>query len=123
MTSSFKTEEDVIKDSINNKKPTIERDLTVAKLLLKQKSGDGGNVHDHLRFLLSKIIDERPKNVMDHFEEFSRVVQKEKNRNSNNLLAGTYVEPDSLKRAQSHHQCFDVRSYYVFKPLLIVCVL
>ncbi|KAG4072126.1 hypothetical protein HA402_015625 [Bradysia odoriphaga] len=107
MSSSFKTEEDVIKDSINNKKPTIERDLTIAKSLLKQKSGDGGNVYDHLTFILSKIIDERPKNVMDHFEEFSRVVQKEKNRNSNSLLASTYVEPDSLKRATSLNQCCD----------------
>lgn len=109
MTSSFKTEEDVIKDSVNNKKPTIERDLTIAKSLLKQKSGNGGNVYDHLRCILSKVIDERPKDVMDHFEEFSRVVQKGKNRNSNNLLASTYVEPDSLKRATGLNQCVGVR--------------
>lgn len=108
MTSSFKTEEDVIKDSIKNKKPTIERDLTIAKALLKQQSEGGENVYDHLSSILSKVIDERPKNVMDYFEEFNRIVRREKNRSSNTLLSGTYVEPDGLKCAKSFFQCFNV---------------
>lgn len=108
MASSFKTEEDVIKDAIKNNKPTIQRDLVITKTFLKQQSAGGDNVYDHLRSILCKVIDERPKNVMDYFEEFSRVVGMEKNRNSNSLLADTYVEPDSLKCAKTHLRCFNV---------------
>lgn len=115
MTSTFKTEEDVIKDSIRNNKPTIERDLASTKALLKQQSAGGDNVYDHLTSILSKVIDERPKNVMDYFEEFNRVVRKEKNRNSNSLLSATYVEPDALKSANSLLRCFSVSSEIFFQ--------
>lgn len=108
MASAFKTEEDVIKDSIKNNKPTVERDLVITKTFLKQQSAGGDNVYDHLKSILSKVLDERPQNVMDYFEEFSRVVRMEKNRNSNSLLADTYVEPDSLKCAKTHLRCFFV---------------
>lgn len=108
MSSSFKTEEDVIKDTIKNKKPTIERDLTITKSLLKQQSDGGDNIYDHVSAILSKVIDERPKNVMDYFEEFNRVVRNEKNRNSNSLLSGTYVEPVGLKFAKCFLECFEV---------------
>lgn len=107
MSTSFKTEEDVIKDSIKNQKPTVERDLITAKTFLKQQSNGGENVYDHLASILSKIIDERPKNVMDNFEELNRTIRAEKNRNSN-TLATTYVEPDNLKGANSFVQCFNV---------------
>ncbi len=110
MSKPFKTEEDVIKESINNKKPTIERDLVIAKTLLKQQSTCGDNIYDHLASILSKIIDERPKNVMDNFEEFNRMVRKGKNRNGNDLLSSTYVEPDSLKSATSFDKCVRVSS-------------
>lgn len=108
MSSSYKIEEDVIKDSIKNKKPTTERDYVITKTFLKQQSEGGDNVYDHLKSILSKVIDERPKNVMDYFEEFSRVVRKEKNRNSNSLLSNTYEEPDSLKCAKTLLNCFSV---------------
>lgn len=110
MSSSFKTEEDVIKDSIKNNKPTIERDLTITMAFLKQQSTGGDNLYDHLSSILSKVIDERPDNVMDYFEEFNRVVRRDKNRNTNSLLSGTYVEPDSLKCAKSLLRCFNVSS-------------
>lgn len=108
MTSSFKTEEDVIKDAIRNKEPSVARDLTITKTFLKQQSKGGDNVWDHLSSILCKIIDERPTNVMDDFEEFNRIVRRDKNRNPNTLLATTYVEPDSLKRAKTFLQCLIV---------------
>lgn len=110
MSSSFKTEEDVIKASIKNKEPSVPRDFTITKTFLKKQSKGGDNVYDHLSAILSKIIDERPTNVMDYFEEFNRIVRRDKNRNPNTLLAGTYVEPDCLKCAKSFVQCFHVSS-------------
>lgn len=104
----LKTEKDVVEDSMKSKKPTTQRDLITAKGILKQKSAGGDNVYDHLSALISKIIDERPKNVMDNFDELNRVVRMEKNRNPNKLLAATYVEPDSLKGAISTDQCIKV---------------
>lgn len=117
MTSPFKTEEDVIKDAIRNKEPSVARDLAITKTFLKQQSKGGDNLYDHLSSILCKVIDERPTNVMDYFEEFNQTVRREKNRNPNTLLAATFVEPDSLKSAQSLLQCVIVSSIFCVKTL------
>ncbi|KAJ6636267.1 Radial spoke head protein 6 like A [Pseudolycoriella hygida] len=106
MSSSFQTEEDVVKDCIKNENPTVERDFVITKAFLKQQSEGGENLYDHLSAILFKVINERPKNVMDHFEEFNLNVRKEKLRNANSLLVDTYVEPHTLKGAQTFLQCF-----------------
>lgn len=118
MTSSFKTEEDVIKDAIRNKEPSVARDFIITKAFLKQQSKGGDNLYDHLSSILSKVIEERPTNVMDYFEEFNRTVRREKNRNPNTLLAATYVEPDSLKCAKTLLHCFTVGLHLYSKNMI-----
>lgn len=96
-----KNENDVIKDSIKKKQPSLSRDLINAKMILQQHSdGCGDNLYDHLSALIFKVVEERPKNLMDYFEEYSRKLRQEKFRNKNALLVETYVEPERLKCAK-----------------------
>ncbi|XP_052838830.1 radial spoke head protein 4 homolog A [Drosophila gunungcola] len=59
--------------------PNIGYELNVAKSILQKYSTlSGDNLFDHLSDIIKRVIDERPPNVIDFFEEFSRNVREQK---------------------------------------------
>ncbi|KAH8261215.1 hypothetical protein KR044_005355 [Drosophila immigrans] len=59
--------------------PNIGYELSIAKSVLQQYSTlSGDNLFDHLSDIVKRVIDERPPNVIDFFEEFSRNVREQK---------------------------------------------
>ncbi|XP_023309499.2 radial spoke head protein 4 homolog A [Lucilia cuprina] len=61
------------------KTPNIAYELAVAKSIMQQYSSiSGDNLFDHLSDVIKRVIDERPPNVIDFFEEFSRNVREQK---------------------------------------------
>lgn len=81
--------------------PSLKRDLQNAKLFLQQSSGaSGDSLFDHLSNVIAKVIDERPKNVVDYFEQFSERVRLESFRMSEQPLENAYKEPERLALAQ-----------------------
>lgn len=80
--------------------PSLKRDLQNAKLFLQQSSGaSGDSLFDHLSNVIAKVIDERPKNVVDYFEQFSERVRLESFRMSEHPLEDAYKEPERLALA------------------------
>lgn len=80
--------------------PSLKRDLQNSKLFLQQCGASGDSLYDHLSNVISKVIDERPKNVVDYFELFSERVRLETFRMNENLLEEGYKEPERLGIAQ-----------------------
>lgn len=81
--------------------PTLKKDLQNAKLLLQNCSVDSGDcLYDHLSNIIGKVIDERPKNVVDYFEEFSQRVREETFRLNEIILEKAYQEPERLEFAK-----------------------
>lgn len=81
--------------------PSLRRDLQNAKLFLQQRSdGSGDSLFDHLSRVIAKVIDERPKNVIDHFELFSERVRIENFQLHENKLEDVYKQPERLKFAR-----------------------
>ncbi|XP_065371230.1 radial spoke head protein 4 homolog A [Calliphora vicina] len=61
------------------KAPNIDYEVAVAKSIMQQYSNiSGDNLFDHLSDIIKRVIDERPPNVIDFFEEFSRSVREQK---------------------------------------------
>ncbi|KAH8401397.1 hypothetical protein KR009_005268 [Drosophila setifemur] len=59
--------------------PNVGYELNVAKSIMQQYSTlSGDNLFDHLSDIIKRVIDERPPNVIDFFEEFSRNVREQK---------------------------------------------
>uniref|UniRef100_A0A1A9VG21 Radial spokehead-like protein n=1 Tax=Glossina austeni TaxID=7395 RepID=A0A1A9VG21_GLOAU len=59
--------------------PDISYEMCLAKSIMQQFSSiSGDNLYDHLSDIIKRIIDERPPNVIDFFEEFSRSVREQK---------------------------------------------
>lgn len=57
----------------------LEAQIHAAKAFLLQSSSDSkSNLYDHLSECLSKILDERPKNALDIFEQVSESVKKDR---------------------------------------------
>lgn len=93
-------EEEVIK-ATENRKPHISRDIITAKLILKECSGDTGDcLYDHLSDIIKRVVDEKPSNVVDYFEQYSQQIKEDKFRMNENLLEDTYVEPERLETAK-----------------------
>lgn len=51
------------------------------------------NRYDHLAAIIRKILDERPKNVADYFEEFSRRIRKERFQIDAENITSFYRQP------------------------------
>lgn len=81
--------------------PSLKRDLQNSKLFLQQCGASGDSLYDHLSNVISKVIDERPKNVVDYFELFSERVRLETFRMNENLLEEGYKEPERLALAKT----------------------
>ncbi|XP_014095097.2 radial spoke head protein 6 homolog A isoform X2 [Bactrocera oleae] len=67
------------RDHTRKEPPNIGYELNVAKAIMQQYSTiSGDNLFDHLSDIIKRVIDERPPNVIDFFEEFSRNVREQK---------------------------------------------
>lgn len=90
----------MLSENTENGVPSLKKDLQNAKLLLQNCSVDSGDsLYDHLSNVIGKVIDERPKNVVDYFEEFSQRVREETFRLNEIILEKAYQEPERLEIA------------------------
>lgn len=80
--------------------PSLKKDLQNSLLFLRQRGANGDSLFDHLSNVISKVIDERPKNVADHFEQFSERVRLETFRMNEDSVEEGYVEPERLALAK-----------------------
>ncbi|XP_070507908.1 radial spoke head protein 6 homolog A [Chironomus tepperi] len=81
--------------------PSLKKDLQNAKLFLQQSSNESGDsLYEHLSRVITKVIDQRPTNVVDNFELYSERVRLEKFRMQDMRIEVAYKEPDRLTSAQ-----------------------
>lgn len=95
-------DEDIIA-AATDRRPSLARDIQQAQLVLQQRSGvSGDSVFEHLSSLLARILDERPPDLMDYFEEYSRKVRTDRLLHvpNENRLRETFIEPERLDAAQ-----------------------
>lgn len=94
-------DDDVIA-ATTDRRPSQQRDQRQAKQILQQVSSEtGSSVYDHMSALIKRILDERPANIMDHFEDFSRRVREEQHfKQTEDRLQTTYIEPERLNAAR-----------------------
>lgn len=85
--------------SNNGGLPCLKKDLQNSLLFLQQSGASGDSLFDHLSNVIAKVIDERPKNVVDYFEQFSERVRLENFSLNENLLEEGYKEPARLCKA------------------------
>ncbi|KAL1491908.1 hypothetical protein ABEB36_012429 [Hypothenemus hampei] len=80
--------------------PNNETEFFNAKSFLQTASGNtGDNLYDHLTEVLNKILAERPENVIDFFEEYSRKVKEQRFRPLTDHLEDMYITPASFDLA------------------------
>lgn len=66
-------------DDDNRLVPDFDSEYISAKAFLQKCSTfTGDNLYDHLTDVLNKILAERPENVIDFFEEYSRKVKEKR---------------------------------------------
>ncbi|KYN21616.1 Radial spoke head protein 4 like protein A [Trachymyrmex cornetzi] len=74
--------------------PSVKHDIRRAKLFLQKHSTESGDsLYDHLIELLAKILAERPPNVVDIFEEYSRKLKEERFKIKTDYLRDLYIPP------------------------------
>lgn len=56
--------------------------------------------YDHLTEVLNKILAERPENVIDFFEEYSRKVKEKRFRPMTDHLEDIYIPPEQYEMAK-----------------------
>lgn len=80
--------------------PKSETELFNAKTFLQTASSNtGDNLYDHLSEVLNKILAERPQNVIDFFEEYSRKVKEQRYLPLTDHLEDMYITPASYDLA------------------------
>ncbi|XP_018318300.1 radial spoke head protein 6 homolog A [Mycetomoellerius zeteki] len=71
---------------------SVKHDIRRAKLFLqKHSTKSGDSLYDHLIELLAKILAERPPNVVDIFEEYSRKLKEERFKIKTDYLRDLYI--------------------------------
>ncbi|CAG2064192.1 unnamed protein product [Timema podura] len=66
--------------------------------------------YDHLTDLLNKIISEKPENVVEYFEEYSRKLKEARFRPETDHLQDFYVPPEDFELANKLMPMFEVIS-------------
>lgn len=95
--------------------PSLKKDLQNSLLFLQKRGASGDSLFDHISKVIAKVTDERPQNVVDHFELFSERVRLETFEMNENLLAEAYKEPSRLAIAQKLLPKLIERSQQSFK--------
>lgn len=76
--------------------------------------------YDHLRDLLNKILSERPDNIIDFFEEYSRKLKEERYKPMTDHLRDMYVIPGRLELAT---QIMPMLKVKILSNYLIIIIL
>ncbi|KAL5283104.1 RSPH4A family protein [Megaselia abdita] len=59
--------------------PNIQHEVNMAKSILQEISSiSGNNLFDHLAEIIKQVLDNRPPNIIDFFEEYSRNLREQK---------------------------------------------
>lgn len=120
-------EEDVIRE-MEPSIPNLSQDLIQAQMILKQCSNGSGDCllvkfspyknnfliffphifrYDHLAEVIQRVLCDRPENVMDNFEEYSRKLRRNK-FHYEDLSTGTSNQSHSLQNARQIIRDFQV---------------
>ncbi|CAH1112392.1 unnamed protein product [Psylliodes chrysocephalus] len=82
--------------------PAYESEFMNAKMFLQLASTNtGDNLYDHLCETLNKILAERPLNVIDFFEEYSRRIKEKRYKPQTDHLEDIYIPPSSFALANT----------------------
>ncbi|KAK5648877.1 hypothetical protein RI129_003769 [Pyrocoelia pectoralis] len=93
-------EEPQTEDNSSSNLPDTEKEVTAAKLFMQQCSSfTGDNLYDHLSEVLNKILSERPEDVVDFFEEYSRKVKEKRFKTKIDHLEDMFIPPEQYNRA------------------------
>lgn len=84
--------EDNVQDVERIVVPDSETEYITAKAYLQKCSTvTGDNLYDHLTNVLNKMLAERPENVIDFFEEYSRKVKEKRFKPLTDHLEDVFV--------------------------------
>lgn len=93
--------DDDVVQATQDRRPSLPRDFRTAKLILSENSQDtGDSLYDHLVAIIKRTLDERPPNVVDYFEDYSRQIREQRYKISEKHLHETYIEPIRLLSAK-----------------------
>ncbi|XP_011689369.1 PREDICTED: radial spoke head protein 6 homolog A [Wasmannia auropunctata] len=87
---------------------SVKHDIQCAKIFLQKHSTESGDsLYDHLIELLAKILTERPRNIVDTFEEYSKKLKDErfKIKTDHRDLYISPVQYDNAKKFIKLFQC------------------
>ncbi|XP_069699823.1 radial spoke head protein 6 homolog A [Periplaneta americana] len=91
------------------KTPNLVLDQIRSKAFLQKPSKvEGVSLYDHLSELINKILEEKPENVVDYFEEYSRNLKEERFRPATDRLQDMYVPPGPLESAKKMMNLFEI---------------
>ncbi|KAJ8892260.1 hypothetical protein PR048_004840 [Dryococelus australis] len=91
--------------------PRLEHDVAAAKKYLHKVSDHKGtSLYDHLSQLLTKILTERPDNVVEFFEEYSRELKESRFFPEKDLLRDVYMPPEAYGEALRLMPMFEIGS-------------
>lgn len=80
--------------------PDFDTEFVKAKTFLQKCSSfSGDNLYDHLTDVLNKILAERPENVIDFFEEYSRKVKEKRFKPQTDHLEDIFVNTNRYNLA------------------------
>ncbi|XP_060516488.1 radial spoke head protein 4 homolog A-like [Cylas formicarius] len=98
--------------------PNIETQFVNAKTFLQVASKNtGDNLYDHLSDVINKILAERPENVIDFFEEYSRKVKEQRFKEANDRLEDIFIAPVRFSFAERF--IYELRPFEVGEPSTI----
>uniref|UniRef100_A0A1B6CW71 Radial spoke head protein 4 homolog A n=1 Tax=Clastoptera arizonana TaxID=38151 RepID=A0A1B6CW71_9HEMI len=84
-------------DNINKNLPNLEHDINQGILFLKQKGNNNLSVWSHLNEILRKLLSEKPENVIDYFEEYSRQIKQDRYVQQYGYIQNVFIQPDQLE--------------------------
>ena len=106
-------DDDVIQVAEDRSSSVITNCHNAKKILQECAEESGENAYDHLSQIIARIIDEKPPNVMDYFEEFSKTIRQEKFQIAEQWsFQKTFIEPERLCYAQNMLQFLQVHAQH-----------
>lgn len=87
--------------------PKAEEYTNAKAFLLKASSKSNLNLYDHLSRVLTKVLDERPENVVDVFEDISKDVKKTKFTSTVDTILDKVDKTTEVQLAESQKALFE----------------
>ncbi|XP_071500159.1 radial spoke head protein 4 homolog A-like [Diadema antillarum] len=90
-----------------NLTPKEEALVNAKSYLLKSSSKSNLNLYDHLSRILTKVLDERPENVVDIFEDISKDVKKSKFTSGTDTILDKVDRSTEVQLAETQRALFE----------------